>query len=52
MKFTKKERTNRLRGKMKNITIKRLNAKPVLFNVDVQAIKKQFAEEKAAKKTE
>ena len=45
-KFTKKERRNRYRGKMKNLTIKRLNAKPPILNVDVEAIKKEFAEKK------
>ena len=45
-RFTKKERRNRLRGKMKNINIKRLNTKPTIFNVDVNAIKKEFAAEK------
>lgn len=47
-KFTKKERRNRYRGKMKNINIKRLNAKPTMFNVDVEAIKKAFAAQKQA----
>lgn len=47
-KFTKKERRDHYRGKMKNIIIKRLNAKPIIFDVDVKAIKKEFAEKKQA----
>ncbi len=33
---------NRLRAKNKNIKIKLLNTKPVLKNIDVQAIKDSF----------
>lgn len=48
-KLKRKERRNRTIANNKTAKIKSLTAKPVIKNVDIEAIKKEFAE-KAGKK--
>ena len=46
-RLKRKTRRNRMRGGDKNKIIKQLNAKPVIKDVDVQAIKEEFRKKKA-----
>ena len=45
-KLKRKNLKNRMRATAKVDTIKRINSKPVISNIDVQEIKKSFAEAK------
>jgi hypothetical protein len=44
----RKNKRNIMKSGDKNVIIKQLNAKPVIKNVDVEAIKASFREKKAA----
>jgi len=46
-KLKRKGLRNKMRAIKKQADIKLLNAKPVIRNVDVEAIKKEFAEKQA-----
>ena len=50
-RLQRKARRNKARAKKKVATIQRLNQKPVIKNVDIEEIKKEFAQKKAGKKT-
>lgn len=52
-RLKRKARRNRTRARVKNETIQRLNAKPVIKSVDVEEVKKEFNKDsKPAKKKE
>jgi len=51
-KLNRKKLKNRLRGQQKGQKIKELNAKPVIKNVDVQAIKESFRKGQGTKPEE
>ena len=47
-RLKRKTRRNRMRGGDKNVIIKQLNFKPVIKDVDVEAIKEEFRKNKEA----
>lgn len=51
-RLKRKGAKNKSRAKTRTKTIQRLNAKPVYKNVDVEAVKAEWAGEPAAKKEE
>ena len=49
-RLERKDRKNKARAINKNENIKQLSRKPVIKQVDIEAIKKEFAEKKENKK--